>query len=819
MSPAAPEPTDADLTPAPSTVCTHCGLEVPPGLRAAAGQAQFCCSGCATVYAMLKDSGMDDFYRLRDSGGVLRPEDQLPGATEPEADDYDGPAFQQAFVHDRGDGTCELDWHVGGLHCAACVWLLEQLPRITPGVRAARVDFGANRLRLIYDAATVSPAKQARAIARLGYRAHPWGDRSASDAARAERRSWMLRFAVSAASAMSTMHLSLSLFAGRETGDMSAMATRGFAGAALLAASPALLYGAWPFYRTAIAGFRLRRATIEQSVLLVVVLGTALSVVNIIRGAPEVYADAMSMFIAFLLGGRLALVTAREKVAGGAGHLHGLLPPEARRLRADDSVEAVVPDSLSAGDRVLVKRGDLTPADGEVLSGEADLDVAVLTGEARPLRLTVGDRINAGCRLIDGELTMRCEAAGAGSRMGRLLAAVREGSWQPTERSKLVDRLTTWYAPTVTVMAVFTWLLWRSIDPTRALDQAMALVLACCPCALGLATPLAYALAVRRAAKGGLVIQDGGAVETLAAPQFAVLDKTGTLTAGRFQVVAWEWLDQQVNQAAIESAVLAAEARSRHPIGPALAAWLAERGTDAAPIENFEELPGKGLRCHSALGTLLIGSPHFVGLHGDQAVAGASMIGIACNGSVVARISLRDPLKPGADDLVACLRAAGAEVHLLSGDETATTTRVGAELGFDPTLVHGAQSPEDKARYVAALAERGATVMIGDGINDRLALDAAHVGIGLRGGMEAVMACCQVYVADPKPDAIPRLLAGSRATTAVLRRALDASIIYNVIAIAAVLAGVWGPYVCAVAMPVSSVLTILYLTQSKYFRS
>ncbi|MHC5068591.1 MAG: heavy metal translocating P-type ATPase metal-binding domain-containing protein, partial [Planctomycetota bacterium] len=190
-------------THAPS--CSHCGEPVPAERQQADGGPLFCCGGCERVYHLINDWGLDDFYRLRDSGGVLRPEARTraaeAGTPHPV---FDGPAFAQAFIHQRDDGLCELDWHVTGIHCAACVWLLESLPRLNPGIRSSRVDFAANRLRIVYQSETISPGSQADLIGDLGYRVSAWGDRVAADAARAERRRWLLRFAVSAAAAMSS---------------------------------------------------------------------------------------------------------------------------------------------------------------------------------------------------------------------------------------------------------------------------------------------------------------------------------------------------------------------------------------------------------------------------------------------------------------------------------------------------------------------------------------------------------------------------------------------------------------------------------------
>jgi Cu2+-exporting ATPase len=797
-----------------ATVCAHCGIPVASDQPDAT---VFCCNGCRAAHALITGCGLQDYYRLRTTT-VDRPGD--PAGTVA----FDSPAFTERHVRLRSDGLAEIAWFVDGIHCTACLWLLEHLPVLDAGVKQARLAFGESRLAVIYDPVATSPSQQAAVLVRLGYPVRPFADDDAQG--RSEVRRLLLRVAIAAASAIGSMHLSVNLYAGELTRDLDEAGSRWFAFSALLIAAPALLYSAMPLYRSGWAALRLGRVGIDLTATLVIVLGVVASVANLFSGSRETYVDALSMFIALLLGGRLAVLAARRRARAQAAGLDGVLPRTARRV-IDDREETIASERLRTGDVVTVGRGEVLPCDGTALT-PFTVDAAVLSGESRPRAVVVGGLVFAGTTCLQADARLSVTAIAAQTRLGGLIRAAARAADRPTRLVADVDRLQTWFLGVVTLTAIGVWAGWwlgaGAFD--RGLAQAVAVVLVSCPCALGLAAPLVQAIATARAAQRGIVLRDPDVLETLGAPgrlAHVVFDKTGTLTEGRMRVTGWQWLDDgdPPRRAQIEAAVLGAEAASMHPLALAIVEHLADR----VPMKpsTHEERPGYGVIATGELGELRIGNERLTGLAPNGSLAdgeAVGSVGVTVAGRPVARITFADPLRAGALELVASLRAQGVRVHLLSGDDAEVTAAIGAELGMAPVDVRGAQLPEDKAARVTELKRSGSVVVVGDGLNDALALGAADIGVGLRGGIEAALSSCRVaMIRHDGLAALGELLTGAAGARRRVHAILVVSLVYNVVGVVLAAAGIWGPLVCAVAMPLSSLTAVLMAGSGRYFRS
>jgi Cu2+-exporting ATPase len=793
--------------------CAHCGI---PIAHEGTGATVFCCNGCRAAHALITGCGLQDYYRLRTTT-VDRPGD--PAGTVA----YDSPAFTERHVRLRADGLAEVAWFVEGLHCTACLWLIEHLPVLDAGVKQARLAFGEARLAVVYDPAQTSPAQQAAVLVRLGHPVRPFADDDAQG--RAEVRRLLLRVAIAAASAIGSMHLSVNLYAGELTRDLDEAGSRLFALSALLIAAPALLWSALPLYRSGWAALKLGRLSIDLTSTLVIALGVIASVANLLRGSRETYVDALAMFIALLLGGRLAVLAARRRARAQAATLDGVLPRTARRV-VDGVEETIAADRLRTGDVVALRRGEVLPCDGTALT-TFSVDAAVLSGESRPRPVVAGGLVFAGTTALTDDARLSVAATGGATRLGGLIREAARAADRPTRLVADVDRWQGWFLAAVAFVAVAVFLGWWLIGDglARGIDQAVAVVLVSCPCALGLAAPLVQALATARAAARGIVLRDPEVLESLGRPggvAHVVFDKTGTLTEGRMRVTGWTWLADLPDErkAAVEALVLAAEAPSAHPVALALVAHLA--GRTPGVIRAREEIAGQGVIVRAAGGELRIGNERLTGIAADSGVAdGAAVgsIGVSLDGRPLARITCADPLRTGAADLVQRLRQRGVQVHLLSGDEPQITAAVGATLGLAPVAVRGGQSPEQKAARITELKRDGAVVVVGDGINDAPALATADVGIGLRGGIEAALGSCRVaLVRHDGITALDEVFTGAAEARARVRLILAVSLAYNVVGVVLAAAGVWGPLVCAVAMPVSSLTAVLLARSGRFFR-
>ncbi len=794
---------------AAEAVCRHCAT----GLPAGGAEGEFCCHGCRIAFALIQGHGLGDFYRLRTLAAipVQAPTSDLSGERDALA----------AEVMARPDGTSEVRWHVVGMQCAACVWLIEQLPRLATGVLGARVNIASGRLTVIFDPACITPVEQCRLLAQLGYPARPFCQAEAAQ--RAHWRSMILRLAVASASALGAMHLSLNLYAGELTRDLDDASARWFSLCAMAVALPGLTYGAAPFYAAAWQALRHRRITMDVGATLVIAAGVLASVLNLMRGTREIYVDALTMFVALLLAGRMAVVAAYARVADSTESLDRLLPLIARRVRDDGSTEGVPARTVRTGDLLEVAHGEVVPCDG-ILQGEAiRIDAAALSGESRPVVVAGGDPLYAGTTCLSSRLRLQVTAVGAATRMGRVLAALGDASARPTRMVRLADRLQGGQIIAVTALALATIAGYALSDSRHGLiqgiDRAIAVILVSCPCALGLATPLVQALAVGRAARRGILIRDADILEALGAwdggtqrVRHLVVDKTGTLTSGQLRVVAWQWLPglQAIPHSWVRAAVMAAEQRSQHPLAVALGALAA--GEEAVAIDEWREVAGQGVVCRTRHGVLRIGNQVHTGIacppfRTDGEVD--TVIAVTLDGVAIARIACADAIRSGAQGVLERLMAAGVSVHCCSGDDARVALAVGQQLCIRPERIHGGMGPEDKAALVTRLAGSGVVAVIGDGINDAAALARADVAIGLRGGVEAAIASCQVFIARADSwEAVNELMRGAAHARSSIRTILAVSLLYNALGIVLAMIGVWGPYLCAVAMPASSLTAI-----------
>ncbi len=790
--------------------CAHCGLPVPGGDPAVEAP-QFCCNGCRAVYDMLRGAGLGDFYTLRARMGEAPAGIAADRPTEVYAR-YDDPAFAERFVRDAGAAR-EVELHVDGVHCTACVWVMDQLPRVVPGVEQARLDFGRQRLWLRWDPARVELSNVAGFLHGIGYASRPLGAEADAARRRADRGE-LIRMAAMLAVAGNVMLLSFALYAGAFSG-MEPRFVRFFEWLSLILALPAITWGALPFYRGAWAGLKLRVAHIDLPIALGVLASFTASAINTVRGSGEVYFDSVTALVALLLVGRFIQNRGQRAAMNRAELLSALTPDVVRRREGADWVRVGI-DDVVEGDVLRVEADETLPADGVVQRGGGHVDQRLLTGESRPVAARPGDRVYAGTACVGGHLELRVEAAGAGSRLGRLIELIDRADGQRAPIVRTADRLSGWFVAAVLALAAAGGVGWAIVDPTRAFDVVVALLVVSCPCALGMATPVALAVARKRAADAGIVMSSTAAVERLAGIERVWFDKTGTLTEGRM-AVAGAWVPH-----ALRAAVGALERRSSHPIGRAIAAWAAEGASDAeieaVALTEVEEIAGRGIQARLGDGRRL-----FVGAVGDAAgpfepqlraalARGQSPVAVRIDGRLVGALALGDRLRPGAREAIDALRAEGVAVGVLSGDHPAVARAVGEALGIGDA--RGGQSPEAKA---AVLAETGGA-MVGDGFNDAPALRAADVGLAVHGGAEVALQVADVYLSRPDPAAVAAALVGARRAMTVVRRGLGVSLVYNAVFAHLALMGLISPLVAAILMPLSSISVIAHAVAAPSFR-
>ena len=798
--------TAAAAAAAASVRCAHCDGEVPAGLVRSAATRQFCCAGCATAFAVLHEHGLDGYYGLAER----RERPVLPSGRSYE--EFDHPAFHELYVRRAADGLSRVDLYLEGVHCASCVWLVERLPLVLPGVVRAELNVRRALARVEWDEAAVPLSAVARALDRLGYAAHPFRGVRAEAVRRREERAMLARIGVAGAIAVNVMLAALALYSGW-FGGIEREYERLFRWVSLMLTTIAL---AWPgrvFFTGALAALRTRALHMDVPIAIALAVGLARGAVNTVRDAGPIYFDGLATLVFALLAGRYLQQRGQRFAADAAELLHALAPTAARVVDGG-RVRELPASALLPGMVLDVRAGDSFAADGVVVAGHSAVDLSLLTGESRPVRATAGEAVYAGTLNLAAPLRVRVTRAGESSRLAAILRQAEEGGRRRAPVVLLANRLAGRFTAVVLLLSAVTLALWWPAGPSAAVDHAIALLIVTCPCALALATPLAVSVAVGRAARGGILVKGGDVVEQLARPGVLLLDKTGTVTQARTALEQWE------GPAWVRPLVLGLEAGSPHPLADGFRrAW-----PDVAPAqaERTTHEIGGGVEGMVGGRAVVVGSPRFVlaRARGGPAIpieAALTPVLVAVDGEVVAAAGFGDPLRPDAAAAVGRLRALGWRVRLLSGDAPEVVAGVARRLGLDATDAIGGASPEEKLRVVERLARTARVVMVGDGVNDAAAIAAASVGVAVHGGAEASLATADVYLARPGLATLVQLVEGAARTMRVIRRNVLFSLVYNVVGAALAIAGRLDPLIAAVLMPASSLTVVLASWRSATF--
>ncbi len=800
--------------------CDHCLLSFPEkeAVRepAPAGEKVFCCAGCRGVWLLVAEEGLGRFYAERRWEQPGRPVGTPPAPA-------DLSAYQ--VVTSPGGGTAEVEVAIDGIRCASCIWLNERLLQRTPGVMAARVNYATHRARVRFDPRAVDLTRVLSRIQAAGYVPRPWSESAQARARDAEVKDLLVRLGTAWFLASQLMIYSAALYAGYFQGmDRSTRSLLEWISIGL--AAPVLFSAGAPFWRSTLNGLRHGRFNMDSLVVLGSGAALAFSVWQALHGG-EVWSDTAAMIPTLVLTGRFVEARARRAASEAVGRLATLRPREARLVARGptSTADQLVPvDEVRAGDLIRVVPGERIPLDGRVLTGESEADEALVTGESTPVWKGPGDPVIGGAINLHGSLLVEVTRVGRETVLAGIIRAVEEAQDQKPRLQALADRAVGVFVPGVLVLAALTvgWYLARGEGAERALLTGIAVVVIACPCALGLATPVAVLLATGLASARGLLVKGGDALEAAGAVRQVLLDKTGTVTRGRpalRQVVPLDAPPGAAARDALLALAAAVERRSEHHVGRAVVE--AARALPAAPepvVEGFQAVPGRGVSARVDGTEVLIGSRGFLvergllpppGADGRAApfeAAGDTVAWLARGGRVEALLVISDPLRDEAPAALARLRALGLSVSIVSGDARATTAAIAARLGVEAAAE---VSPQEKRALVAARQARGVKVaFVGDGLNDAPALTQADVGVAMGRGTDVTLESADAVLVRDDLRLLPDLVLLGRRTAAVVKQNVFWAFFYNVVAIPLAMAGLLHPIVGAAAMAASSAFVV-----------
>jgi Cu+-exporting ATPase len=542
------------------------------------------------------------------------------------------------------------------------------------------------------------------------------------------------------------------------------------------------------------------------------------SLPGVLRPHHHVYFESAAAIVAFVLGGRYMEERAKGKASEAIRKLIELQPETAIRVGASGD-ETVAIDDVQVGDRLRVRPGDKVPTDGVVEEGGSSLDESMLTGESLPVSKGIGDAVVGGCLNGNGGFIMRVTAVGGDTVLSGIVKLVDHAQGAKLPVQKLADRISARFVPAVAGIGGLTlagWLM-AGHPASRALAHSVAVLLIACPCALGLATPTAIMVGTGQAARRGIYIRNGEALETAATLNTLVFDKTGTITEGKPAVTDFLLLEGR-DEAGTLALVAGVEAHSEHFLARAINAWCRARAVSPAPTLDFEAWPGRGVRALADDSEVLVGNATLLEAAGidfraqqDQAQAwaeqGKTPVYVAIDGVCVALFAVSDQARAGAKEAIALLHRLGLQTVMATGDVAAVANHVARQVGIDRVIARA--TPADKLELIRTLQAEGRRVgMIGDGINDAPALAAADVGFAIGGGADIAVESADITLVGGDIARVAGGIELSRRTMSIIRQNLFWALGYNVVAIPVAAAGRLNPMIAAAAMAMSSVSVV-----------
>ncbi len=706
----------------------------------------------------------------------------------------------------------ETGLFLDGLRCAGCALRVERELQGAPGVRDASVNFATQRALVHFDASATDDFALVRRVEALGYRALAYDPAALERPASREARATLARLLVAAFLAGNVMVISLALYFGA-LGEIEPGARRALRWLAVALSVPAVTWCAAPFWRGALRGAQRRELTLDLPVVLGVSTAFAASILGTLAETHDVYMDSASMIVFLILLGRTLERGARARASGAVERLAARAPRRALR-RGADGLEDVDAAALVAGDRVVVPAGQAFPTDARLRSAVAEIDESLLTGESLPVTRRAGEAVASGTRNLSGEVEVEVSAPASAGTVARLAGLLERAQAERPTIQRAVDRVASVFAPVVLAVALATAIGWAIAGASLhdvALRAAAVLIVAC-PCALGLATPAAIAAALGRAAQLGFLFKSGEALERAARIDRVLLDKTGTLTEGRLEVVRAIAV-AGVPEARLLATAAAAVGQSRHPVAAGVRREAEQRGLAFEDAPDSRTLPGLGITA----GSRLVGSralldaqrvvlpPELARVAEAEARGGASLAFVAEAGVALGVLVLADLPRADARAAVQRLVSLGVRPALLSGDHEGAVRSAAERAGL--VDVQSDARPDVKLDRVQTERASGAWVALaGDGINDAAALAAADLGVAFAQGSDVTIHAADVVIHAPRLMALPASIELARETMRRIRENLTVAIAYNAIAVPLAVAGVLGPLSAAIAMSLSSLV-------------
>mgnify|MGYP001218943162 CR=1 FL=1 len=798
-----------------TVACSHCLLEINKNQAIVEDikgtERSFCCPGCAGVYKLLQEEGFSKFYNKRDTSWE-------PGAV------LTSNVSQELFVDSvkETDTGYEVSLALSGIRCAACIWLIESFLSKMDGVESIRVNYATHKAKISWTKGIITLKEIIDRISSIGYCPLPISESSTASIYEKEKKDYFFRFSIGAFFSMQLMIYTVALYAGYFHGIDSGLRTM-FQYTAWLLATPVMFYSGMPFIKNSLKALKNGHTTMDTLIF----MGSGTAYVYSIFALfldKEVYFDTTSMIITLILLGRYIESGAKARTSNAISKLLTYQPTQVRYLQSfnpstyqtGNIVSETVPvKQIRPGDYLEVLPGDSIPADGTVVFGNSEVNESMLTGEPLPQMKVEDAKVFAGTGNVNGKIVILVENTGSTTTLSRIVQAVEDAQASKAPLQNTADWVVSWFVPVIIIIAFSTFFGWYFFSGellTSTMNAVSVLVIAC-PCALGLATPLAILIATSKITKLGAVAKSGDTIEVLSKAKTVLFDKTGTITKGKLKVE--EIIVNGIDKPTLLSYTASLEKNSSHLIAKAI---TNEYLDDFLPVSDFKEHPGKGLSGIVNEKEVLAGTIQYLRENGvetpnelvtEHISKGYTAACVAIDGIFAGFITLSDSIRDDSAEMLRQLTKKGVKTVILTGDNSLAAEKLVEKLDV-PDLEYIAEvTPFEKADVVRSFQKNGRIcAMVGDGINDAPALTTADVGIAIGQGTDIAIESSDIVLMRDELKLVSTVFDTSVITIRVIKQNLFWAFSYNIVMVPLAVTGTIHPVFSAALMSISSLLVV-----------
>jgi Cu+-exporting ATPase len=768
----------------------------------------FCCKGCEGVYHLLQDEGLDTFYEKL-GNQTLQP--AIPSKEDLARFDLEG--FKNKYIKTNSDGLSEISLIIEGIHCSACVWLNEKVLHQTDGIIEATINYSNNKAKVVWDEEEIKLSQIIEKIRSIGYNAYPYDASLQEERSIKTRNEYYTRILVGVFTTMNIMWLAIAqyagVFSGIDAGHKNILTIAEF-----ILATPTLFYSGWIFFRGAYYGLKNRFVNMDLLVSAGALLAYLYSIYAMITQHGEVYFDSVTMIITFVLVGKYLEVLSKKQASDTLDKIIGTMPTEATVIKEGEK-SLVSLENIEIGDIIELKPGEKVAIDGVLESGAASFDESSLTGENEPIHKQEHDTVLSGTLCLDSVVRYRVTKRADESLLHTITELLSDSITKKPYIEQLANTISGYFSLTILSIALLTFAGWYWTNGSfeMALITAISVIVIACPCALGLATPMATLIGVSRAAKRGLLFKESRMLETMAKTTLLALDKTGTITEGKPSVIGLD-TSSEFDPALLLSLVHS----SNHPVSQGIEHYLQTHYSDLKqpPITHIKSIDAKGITAKSGEKTLAGGNSalmEYLGIQTDFESEHTLFL-FAIDHQIVATITLQDQIKAGAKKTITQLKQQGLKIVMLTGDHQQSAASIAGQVGID--IWHHSLLPTDKATLIDQFHEEGEiVVMAGDGINDAVALAKSDIACAMGSGADIAIEVSDVVLLDDKLESLADAFAISKRTFAAVKQNLGFSILYNMITVPLAVMGYVTPLIAAISMSLSSLVVVANSTRIK----